>query len=214
MSELADRARSERQIWAMPGSSHDRVIRIAKLALPAGVALIGLLLAIAPISLGRDISFVLAKDSVDVARERLRLTEAIYRGEDSKGQPFMLKAGSAVQARSTEPVVRMTDLAATIMLHDGPAAFAAQRGRYDMEREQVAIDGPMVLKTADGYRLLAHDVNVDIRQRQVTGTGRINGEMPLGAFSADHLRADLNARTVTLDGRARLHIVQARSRGK
>lgn len=214
MSELADRARSERQVWARPGSSHDRLIRVARLALPVGIGIIALLLALAPIAMGRDISFVLAKDSVDIAKERMRVSEARYRGEDAKGRPFMISAGSAVQARSSEPVVRMSDLAATILLDDGPAAFAATRGRYDMARDQVAVDGPMLFKAAGGYRLLTRDVTVDLRARTLSSAGPVGGEMPLGRFGADHLRADLGARTVTLDGRARLHIVQSRTRGK
>jgi lipopolysaccharide export system protein LptC len=36
--------------------------------------------------------------------------------------------------------------------------------------------------------------------------------MPLGSFSANRIEADLGARTVLLDGRARLHIVQGRAR--
>jgi lipopolysaccharide export system protein LptC len=40
----------------------------------------------------------------------------------------------------------------------------------------------------------------------------VDGQMPLGSFSAGRMQADLEARTVTLEGRAHLHIVQGRGR--
>ncbi len=200
-------------MWAAPGSSHDRLIRTVQILLPMGIGVMVVLLAMAPVTFGRDISFVLAKDRVAVAKERMRVTEAVYRGEDSKGQPFSIRAGSAVQVRSSDPVVRLTDLAAVIWLKEGPAAIAANNGRYDMTKEAVAIVGPVLFKSSDGYRLLTRDVDIDLKTRAIVSQGDVDGRMPLGTFRADHLRADLAQRTVTLDGGARLHIVQGQSRG-
>lgn len=213
MSELAELARSERRRWAAPGSSHDQLISVVRKLLPIGILVLIGLLGIVPLTMGRDISFVLAKDRVAVAKERMRVTDAQYQGEDSKGQPFLIRAGSAVQRSSSDPIVKLSELSARIQMEDGPAAIAALRGRYDMNKERVAIDGPVVFKTADGYRLATHDVGIDLPSRALASAGAIEGTMPLGTFRADHLRADLNRRVVTLDGHARLHIVQAQSRG-
>ena len=67
MSELADRVRSQRQLWAASGSSHDRVIALLRILLPAAIGVLVVLLALAPLTVGRDISFVLSKDRVEVA---------------------------------------------------------------------------------------------------------------------------------------------------
>jgi lipopolysaccharide export system protein LptC len=211
MSELADRARSERQLWAASGSSHDRLIAAMRVVLPIAIGLLVILLAAAPLTVGRDISFVLSKDRVEVARERMRVTSATYRGEDSKGQPFELTAGSAVQVSSRDPVVRLQELAARIELKDGPARIEAQRGRYDMDSEKVAIDGPVLFRTADGYRIATRDVGIDLKTRKVASQGPVDGRMNIGTFSADRFRADLNDRVVVLEGRARLHIDQRRA---
>jgi len=213
MSELADQVRSERRRWAAPGGSHDRVISIARRFTPAGIILLVILLAFAPLMTGRDISFVLSKDRVQVAKERMRVSKAQYRGEDNQGQPFVISAGSAVQRSSADAVVRLENLSARMQLQDGPAAIAANRGRYDLSKDRIAIDGPVLFKTADGYRLLTRDVGIDLETRMLASAGAINGSMPLGTFRADQLTADLNRRVVTLNGRARLHIVQAQSTG-
>ena len=159
-----------------------------------------------------DVSFVLAKDSVSMAKERLRVSAATYRGEDSNGRPFEIKAGSAVQRSSQDPVVRLSDLMAKIQFAEGPATLSANTGRYDMDREIVQVDGPLVFQTSDGYRVEASDVAVGLKTRKLASAGAVSGTMPLGTFTAGRIRADLTARTVTLDGRARLHIVQGQAR--
>ncbi|WP_157215568.1 LPS export ABC transporter periplasmic protein LptC [Flavisphingomonas formosensis] len=214
MSDAAERNRIGRQQWAAPGSQHDRVIRIAQIVLPTAIVILIVMLAIAPITSGRDISFMLSKDHVAVARERLRVSDALYRGEDTKGQPFALRAESAVQQTSRDPVVKLSNLSARIMLNDGPANIVAGKGRYNMTTEQVLIDGPVKLQTQGGYLLNTHDVTVDMKTRHVTSGAPVDGLMPLGTFQAGRMQADLTNRIVVLDQRARLHIVQGQSRGR
>ncbi len=211
MSEVAQRIRSQRQIWAAPGSNHDRVVRWALIVLPIGIGVLAAFLVMAPMFTGGDVSFVLDKNSVEVAKERLRIQSARYRGADAKGQPFLLKAGSAVQRSSAEPVVQLSDLAAQIQLPEGPAQLVAERGRYDMDKEQVAIDGPIRFTAADGYRLDTRDATVDLQSRKLSSGGAVSGSTPLGTFSGNRLTADLAARTVRLDGNARLRIVPRRA---
>jgi lipopolysaccharide export system protein LptC len=212
MSERAEAIRRKRRRWAAAGSSHDRVIARLRLFLPAAIGLLVALLAFAPLTVGRDISFVLAKDRVQVARERMRVTEARYRGEDSRGQPFQLTARSAVQTSSRDPIVRMDALAAEIGLRQGPATITADRGRYNMETAKIGIDGPVLMQGAGGYRVETRDVVVDLNAKNAVSRGAVDGRMPLGNFRADRLRADLDAGTVSLDGGVRLHIVQRQAR--
>ena len=214
MSLQAERQRGKRHVWAAPGSSHDRLIRPLKRLLPIAVGVLTAFLATAPFTHQSEVSFVLDKNKVEVARERMRITEALYRGEDSKGQPFSLRAGSAVQKSSQEPVVQLRDLAARILLNDGPAVLTAQQGAYDMEQENLDVQGPVQFQSAGGYRLTTRDVGIDLEARRMESRGRADGRMPVGTFSANQLKADLTERTVTLEGNARLRIDQNAIRGR
>ena len=214
MSVQADQQRDVRRQWARPGGSHDRMVKLLKNWLPVAVGVLSALLATAPFTGGDKVSFVLDKNKVDVAKERMRVTEALYRGEDSKGQPFSLRAGSAVQKSSREPLVDLNSMSARILLSDGPAVLSAQKGRYDMDSERVGIEGPVQFEAAGGYRLTTRDVGIDLKSRRMQSAGRVDGRIPVGTFSADHLEADLNARTVTLNGRARLRIEQNGLKGR
>src|SRR3546814_10627500 len=91
-----------------------------------------------------------------MASERMKVTRAEYRGQDAKGQPFALLAGSAVQKSSAEPIVRMTDLSGAIKLADGPATIVAKTGAYNMETETVVVPGTVQVESANGYRSEEH----------------------------------------------------------
>lgn len=214
MSAQADQQRNLRRHWARPGGSHDRLVGTLKNWLPVAVGVLSALLATAPFTGGDKLSFVLDKNKVAVAKDRMRLTEALYRGQDSKGQPFSLRAGSAVQKSSREPVVDLNDMSARILMADGPAVLTARKGRYDMDSERVGIIGPVQFEAAGGYRLTTRDVGVDLKTRRMHSAGRVDGRIPIGTFSGDHLDADMAARTVTLNGRASLRIEQNGLKGR
>ena len=192
---------------------HDRLVKLLKSGLPVIVGLLAAFLVIAPFTTDSEVSFVLDKNEVDVASERMRVREALYRGEDSEGRPFSLRAGSAVQKTSREPVVEMNDLSARMLMSEGPAVLTAQQGRYNMESEQVKVDGPVQF-ASEGYRLTTSDVNVALKDRTMKSDGRVYGRMPIGTFDADHLNANLGERTVTLQGNARLRIEQNALKGR
>jgi lipopolysaccharide export system protein LptC len=208
MSARADIDRDMRRLWASAGGSHDRVVRILRAGLPLVIGVVAAVLVFSPFTRREEVSFLLAKDRVEVAKERMRVERATYRGQDAKGQPFALMAASAVQKSSSDPVVRMTDLSGAIRLTDGPATIVAANGNYDMRREQVGVTGPIVVTAAGGYRLEARDVVIDLNTRRLSGAGGVDGVLNIGRFSANRLEADLDARTVRLTGNARLTINQ------
>lgn len=208
MSERADLDRTMRQMWARSGSSHDRLVRIMRFGLPLVIGVVAAVLVFSPFTQRAEISFLLAKDKVDMASERMKVTRAEYRGQDAKGQPFALLAGSAVQKSSAEPIVRMTDLSGAIKLEDGPATIVARDGAYDMDTEKVAVPGTVQVRSASGYRIDASNVAVDLKTRSLTGQGGVNGALNIGQFSANELSADLDRRVVRLQGNARLRINQ------
>lgn len=208
MSERADLDRTMRRLWAATGSSHDRVVRILRFGLPLVIGVVAAVLVFSPFTQRAEVSFLLAKDKVEVAQERMKVTRAEYRGQDAKGQPFALLAGSAVQKSSAEPVVRMSDLSGAIRLADGPATIVARNSAYNMETEKVAVPGMVQVKSAGGYRIDASNVSIDLKTRTLSGQGGVDGTLNIGRFSANQLTADLDRRIVRLQGNARLRINQ------
>jgi lipopolysaccharide export system protein LptC len=214
MSALASAQRSQRQHWATPGGRHDKAIRRLKRGLPIVTGLMAGVLAMAPFLHQSEVSFVLDKKKVDMSAERLKVIEALYRGEDSKGRPFSLRAGSAVQKSSREPIVQLTDLEARLQMDQGSALVTAEHGAYDLAKDMVSINGPIRFEREDGYRLTTRDVDISLGKRSLHSRGPVEGRIPTGTFRADHLSADLENRTVSLDGGARLRIEQFGRKGR
>ncbi|ALJ16024.1 MULTISPECIES: LPS export ABC transporter periplasmic protein LptC [Sphingopyxis] len=208
MSERADLDRTMRRMWAASGSSHDKVVRILRYGLPLVIGVVAAILIFSPFTQRTEISFLLAKDKVEVAKERMKVTRAEYRGQDAKGQPFALLAGSAVQQSSAEPIVKMNELSGAIKLADGPATIAAANGAYNMDTEKVDVPGTVKVRSAGGYRIDASNVAIDLKSRSLVGRGGVNGALNIGPFSANQLSADLDQRIVRLSGNARLRINQ------
>lgn len=212
MTQAADRIRTERQHIAAPGSTLDKIVRVLATGLPALVGVIAAMMLITPLSPRGEVSFLLDRNKVAVAEDRLRVDNAMYRGEDSNGRPFSLVAGEAVQQSNAVPVVLMKDLTARMVLSEGPALLSAPRGTYAIDTEQVGIPGVVQFTAADGYQFLARNVTIDLPTRTMSGDGQVSGQIPAGTFSADAMRADLESRTISLDGNARLNMTPGRLR--
>jgi lipopolysaccharide export system protein LptC len=208
MSEAAIRKRTTKQRWAVPGSTHDKLVRFTKIALPSAAGSLIAILMLAPLDQREDVSFILDKNKVDSAEERMRVEAARYVGTDNRGRPFEIHADRAIQRSSDVPLVDINGVTARVSLPAGPVSLAANRGRYDIDTNRIAIDGPVSVAGPDGYRLSTSNVLVDMKARKLQSAGRVSGSMRLGTFEADRLRADLGERTVSLNGGVRLKIVQ------
>lgn len=236
MSDAAARQRATQQHWAEPGSRHDALVKAAKIGLPAAVGILAALLLMAPLTKRSEVSFVLDKNEVESAPERMRIEAARYTGTDNKGQPFLIQADRAVQRTSDQPIVDIRGMLARVGLQNGTALIRADQGQYNLDRQQVAITGPVRVSGPEGEQLLTRDVVVDFRNQTVLGgsgtaagregelaaarvagnlrseqlglSGGVSGRIKLGQFTAGRVRADLANRTIVLDGGARLKITQ------
>lgn len=212
MTQAADRIRTRRQHMAAPGSALDRIVRVLAVGLPALVGVVAAMMLITPLSPRGEISFLLDRNKVAIAEDRLRVDNAMYRGQDSHGRPFSLVAGEAVQQSNNVPIVELEDMTARIVLSEGPAVLTAPRGSYDIEEEQVGIPGMVRFNAADGYEFVARNVTIDLPSRTMAGEGQVSGAIPAGTFSADAMHANLQERVFSLDGHARLRMVPGRLR--
>ena len=208
MSEAAIKDREVKQRWAHPGSTHDRLVKWIKIGLLSAVGVLIAVLAVAPLDRRGDVSFILDKKKVQNAQEHMRVESAHYVGTDDKGQRFEITANNAIQHSSEVPIVDIRGMSAQLAGEQGPLVMGANQARYNLDTQKVAIDGPVQVSGANGYQLATRDVLVDLKQKKIASSGPVAGQMRIGRFQARQLTADLDSRTVVLDGGARLKIVQ------
>ena len=212
MSKMADPMKSGRQGWAAPGGQHDHLVSVLRIVLPAAVGVVAALMVFLPLTNGGDVSFVLDKNKVQTTKERLKVQAASYRGQDDKGQPFVLTAQSALQKSAAEPVVDMQRLMAKLQLPHGLATLIAPSGKFNPVSQQVDVAGPITFDGPNGYSLQSQAATVDLKKKTLQGKQGVSGTVPQGTFTADTMSADLDNRVVTLNGRARLRIAPGRAK--
>lgn len=237
MSDAADRTRAVKRDWAEPGSRHDLVVRLLKIGLPSLVGIFLAILLMAPLSQHGEVSFIFDKKQAEKSPERMRADAPRYSGADDKGQPFVVTADQALQHSSSVPIVDIRGIAARLGLARGPVDIRANVGRYDLDHQKLAFQGPVHVAGNQGEDLATSNVQVDFNTRTLSGEDHVSGQTPLvrfngsglradlerrqvalergvtgqmklGNFSANQMHADLNHRTIVLDGRARLKITQ------
>ncbi len=207
MTLRADQMRDRRQVFAAPGGSHDRMVRLLSMALPGLIGALVAVMVLAPLSPRGEISFLLDRTKVAMLNDRLRALGAMYRGEDDRGRAFSVTAGSAVQHSARLQVIEMHDVTARMLLDDGPAILVAESGLYDFGRQDITVPGAVNIQTADGYRMVTQGASIELDHRRLVSHGQVEGRIPTGTFSADHFEADLDSRNIRLDGHAHLRMV-------
>jgi lipopolysaccharide export system protein LptC len=183
MSEKADQQRTRLQRWAAPGGSHDFVLRAMKVILPSIIGGLLALLVFSPFNNKRELSFVLDKGKVDKAEERMRVADALYKGEDNQGRPFFLRAGSAVQKSAAVPTLQMNDLVGQISTKDGDASIKAGESIYDLTAETVRVPGSLAFDSGSGYQLTANNAFLSLNTRKLK-SDEISGVLPLDGANA------------------------------
>ena len=85
-TQEAARLRSERQHFAAPGGSHDRLVAFLAKVLPMGIGVVAALMVITPLSPRGEVSFLLDRNEVAMIDERLRVVQRRdLRVQQSKG---------------------------------------------------------------------------------------------------------------------------------
>jgi lipopolysaccharide export system protein LptC len=212
MSAEANLIRNRRRHFAAPGGSHDRLIALLAKALPAGIGIVAAVMILIPLSPRGEISFLLDRNKVAVTTDRVKVDDAAYRGSDAKGRPFLVTAGDAVQHKASVPIVSMNQLIAQLKLNDGPGEIRAPNADYNIDTDNIAVNGPVDFSAPDGYHMVTENVDIDLKNRSAVGSGGVSGTVPTGTFRANDIKVDLESRVISLEGNARLRMTPGKIR--
>ncbi len=201
-----------RQVAALPGSRRSRFFGLLKWLLPVLAAALLITIVAWPLVKAQEFSFLLAKDKVAMATERLRVANAVYRGETGKGEAFVIRAAGAVQRSSAVPIVELRDLTAKLKMADGPAVVTAPSGRYFIATDHLQINGPVRLDSTAGYSLDSATIDINLGTRIVATDAMVTGTLPIGTFRAGALRGDIQGRNMLLTNTVHLRIFGSKGR--
>jgi lipopolysaccharide export system protein LptC len=205
VSARAEQFRNNQKLWARPGSAFDYLVKSLRVILPSFVGILAAIMLASPFGDNRELSFVLARNQVAKTQDRMSVENALYRGEDSLGRPFSLRAGNAVQKSARDPVLEMSNIEGRMILNDAPAYLVAGQSSYNLENETVQVNGPMSFKSDKGYTMLAHDVTMGMKDQMLSSNGEMNFTTPEGyQIDSSNSIVNLRDRIVRSQGNMRL----------
>ena len=141
MSTAAKLIRTKRQEFAAPNGKHDRNVKLLRFILPVAVGILGSMLALAPFTMRGELSFVLDKNSVDVAKERMRVTEENVRVPG----PVQVEAANGYRLSTSNVIVDFKERSlrseGVVEGRTNIGTFRADRLEADLAGRTVSLNG-------------------------------------------------------------------------
>jgi lipopolysaccharide export system protein LptC len=139
----------------------------------------------------------------DLTMVKPRLT-----GADSKGNPFVITADTAVQDAHNARKASLKNLEADMTLDKGNWLNArAKTGMVDMASGQLELNGGIDVFTATGYELHSKSASANLKQSVIHGHDPVTGQGPSGTLKADEFHADRATNILTLTGHVQTTLI-------
>ena len=132
-------------------------------------------------------------------------------GADTKGNPFVITADSAVQDAKNPKRASLKNLEADLSLDKQNWVNArAKTGLVDMGTGQLELGGGIDVFTTTGYELHSSSASANLKQNVIHGHEPVTGQGPQGTLRADEFHADRDTNILTLSGHVHMTLIGAK----
>lgn len=129
-------------------------------------------------------------------------------GADTKGNPFVITADSAVQDAHNPKKASLKNLEADLSMDkDNWINARARAGMVDMNTGALELQGGIAVFTATGYELHTNSASANLKQSIIHGHEAVTGQGPQGTLRADEFHADRATNLLTLSGHVRMTLL-------
>lgn len=159
-----------------------RVVRLARVVLPATIALV--LLVVGGEVVWR--SFNTAARAPSEAKTQIRMIAPRFYGQSDDGRSFMITARSAVRDDKSPQSVRLDAPTLTLGFDEPqPSRVTAKSGVYHQNTMQLALAGDVRIDDGGGYRFASEQSVVDTKSGTISGETAMMGEGPTGQVKSN-----------------------------
>jgi len=132
-------------------------------------------------------------------------------GADTKGNPFVITADSAIQDAHNPKKASLKNLEADLMLDNQNWINAkARAGVVDMNTGQLELRGGIDVYTAAGYELHSSSASANLKQSVIHGHETVTGQGPQGKLRADEFHANRATNILILSGHVHMILTGTR----
>jgi lipopolysaccharide export system protein LptC len=129
-------------------------------------------------------------------------------GADTKGNPFVITADSAVQDAHNPKKASLKNLEADLTVGQQNWINArAHTGMVDMNTGALELRGGIDVFTATGYELHTSSASANLKQSVIHGHEAVTGQGPQGTLRADEFHADRATNLLTLSGHVQMTLL-------
>ncbi|HRO10362.1 LPS export ABC transporter periplasmic protein LptC [Amaricoccus sp.] len=167
---------------------HSRVVAVLKVGLP--LVAVGLLASLFLVQTDDRLAgnVVFSPGDVEALGSGLRIDNPTFTGTTSGNDRFRFTAALVEPDAAPPERARITTLAGTLQLHNGPeVTVSAERGDLDIPTQRLDLSGQVVITTSDGYRLAADKATIDLRAGAFVAGDEVLTTGPLGEITSGSL---------------------------
>ena len=195
-----------RRRLAIAGARYSKFVGLMKVLLPAGAAVLTVMVVAWPYLSGQDegvpISFA---DVEPIGSATPLMSNARYFGTDENERPFSVTADTVTQAAEDEDTIHFTAPKADMLLDSGAwVALTADRGTLHRAANTMELDGGVNIFSDEGYEFRTERAEIDIDANTAWGDQPIEGHGPLGILNADTFRLDNATGLLLFEGSVRM----------
>jgi lipopolysaccharide export system protein LptC len=129
-------------------------------------------------------------------------------GADTKGNPFVITADSAVQDAHNPKKASLKNLEADLTVGQQNWINArAHAGMVDMNTGALELRDGIAVFTATGYELHTASASANLKQSIIHGHETVTGQGPQGTLRADEFHADRATNLLTLSGHVQMTLL-------
>lgn len=165
-----------------------RVVAVLKVGLPlVAVAMLAALFLISDGGRpGGDLMF--SAGDLDALGEGMRVTRPVFSGVTDEEDRFRFTAETVTPDAAPPTRADVTALEGRIDFARGPRVdLTAQAAALDLESRRMRLEGPVRVRTGDGYAFAAGRVEIDLGAGGLEASDAVRGEGPMGRIEAARL---------------------------
>jgi lipopolysaccharide export system protein LptC len=182
---------------------HSRIVRVLRVAIPAGVIVVSAAVFLAvyfnPLRM-------LSKLPIDVknlvvAGTKITMEKPHLSGFTHDARAYELSADAAKQDLARPDMVELTNLHAKVQMQDKSTVdLSAATGIYDSKGELLTLSNDIALKSSAGYRAQLSEAVIDIRNSHVVSRKPVEVDLLQGRLLANGLEIIDNGDIVRFGG--------------
>ena len=147
------------------------------------------------------------RSMADQVGDTMRMAKPRYVGKTKASEPYEVTASSAFLDPADPNRIHLDQLNATLDRADGDKVhLRADEGLYLRERDQLELQGDLVLSFGEGYRFRTASADVDLGRGHVSGPSPVAGDGPVGKLVADRFDIEDGGKLLRFEGSVQVTI--------